>query len=58
MTSSMHARVKSAMSGSQTLTAAGERNGLRTRRYSDCSGGSISMKPPRVLPRSGIEMPW
>ena len=58
ITSSMHARVKSAMNGSHTFTAAGDRNGLRMRRYSDCSGGSISMKPPRVDPRSGIEMPW
>ena len=53
ITSSMHARVKSAMSGSHSFTAAGERNGLRIRRYSDCSGGSISMKPPRVDPALG-----
>ena len=44
----MHARVKSSMNGSHTFTAAGDRNGLRMRRYSDCSGGSISMNPPRV----------
>ena len=58
ITSSMQARVKSSMSGSHCTTAAGERNGLSTLRYSDCSGGSISMNPPRVVPRAGIEIPW